>query len=166
MPSPAITLIAALDSKRAIGQDNALPWHIPQDLQRFKALTRGKPLIMGRKTAESLGRALPHRANIVLSRSNASPFEGMVVAPTVDQALALAGSAPEVMIVGGGQVYELFLPRAQVLRLTWVDTQVERPDAYFPELEPGQWVETFREEHSPSVGQPLRFRFVDYRRIG
>lgn len=163
--SPRIALIAALDTRQAIGQDNALPWKISEDLKRFKALTWGKPIVMGRKTAQSLGRALPGRSNIVLSGHQSPPFEGMRVARNPAEALALAGPAPEVMVIGGGQVYGLFLPLAHVLHLTWVDTEVERPDAYFPAIDMEDWEEVRREEYGPTPTQPLAFRFVDYQRV-
>lgn len=165
-PSPRVTLIAALDSHRAIGQDNQLPWHLPKDLKRFKELTRGKPVIMGRKTAQSLGRPLPHRVNIVLSGSTRAPFDGARMAHSPAHALDLAGDAPEVMIIGGGQVYSLFLPLATLIRLTWVDTVVEGPDAHFPEFASGEWAEVSREECLPDDSHPFAFRFIDYMSLG
>lgn len=164
MTTSSITLIAALDSHRAIGRGNTLPWRIPEDLKRFKALSKGKPVIMGRKTAESLGRALPLRTNIVISRKGTLPFEGMLSASTAGEALRLAGDAPEVVIIGGGQIYSMFMPIANRLRLTWVDTVVPDADAFFPAVDMRQWTEVFRENHSATPEQPLSFHFVDYDR--
>lgn len=134
-----ISLIAALDRNHAIGRGNALPWHLPEDLKRFKALTLGKPILMGRKTAESLGRALPGRTNLVLTRSGQVPFAGMTAVASLDQALQHCGDAPELMVIGGGEVYALALPLAQVMYLTHVETEVAGADAWFPAFDPAQW---------------------------
>lgn len=162
MTQLSLTLIAALDSHRAIGRGNDLPWSIPEDLKRFKALTNGKTVIMGRKTAQSLGRALPWRKNVVLSREGTVPFAGMHPAKTVDEALGLAGKADEIMVIGGGEIYSLFLPQANRLRLTWVDTVVEGADAFFPDFDEQEWMEVGREFHPASAQQPLAYAFVDY----
>jgi len=112
-----ISLIAALDRRRAIGRDNDLPWRLPDDLKRFKALTLGKPVLMGRKTAESLGRALPGRLNLVLTRRSGVPFDGMQAVASVDEAIAIAEAqgADELCVIGGGEVYALTLDRADML---------------------------------------------------
>ena len=162
MTTPSITLIAALDSNRGIGKGNTLPWAIPDDLKRFKALTNSKPVIMGRKTAESLGRALPWRRNVVLSRQGTVPFAGMHAATSLEQALDVAGSADEIMVIGGGEIYTMFLPLASRMRLTWVDTVVEGADAFFPDFADEDWLEVGREFHPTSAQQPLAFCFVDY----
>lgn len=164
MTTPSITLIAALDANRGIGKGNALPWSIPDDMRRFKALTNGKPVIMGRKTAESLGRALPWRRNVVLSRQGTVPFPGMHPATSIEQALEVAGPAEEIMVIGGGEIYAMFLPLASRLRLTWVETVVEGADAFFPEFSEEEWLEVGREFHPTSATQPLAFCFVDYLR--
>ena len=119
-----ISLVAALDHLRAIGRDNDLPWRLPDDLKRFKALTLGKPVLMGRRTAESLGRALPGRLNLVLTRSGRVPFEGMQAVASVDEAVRIAveQGSEELCVIGGGEVYALTLGRADVLHLTEVDT--------------------------------------------
>ena len=115
-----VSLVAALDRQRGIGRGNDLPWRLPDDLKRFKALTLGKPVLMGRRTAESLGRALPGRTNLVLTRGGQVPFEGMRAVGSIDEAVAVAraGGAQELCVIGGGEVYALALPRADVLRLT------------------------------------------------
>ena len=114
-----LSLIAALDHQRAIGRGNALPWQLPDDLKRFKALTLGKPILMGRKTAESLGRALPKRRNLVLTRSGRVPFDGMEAVASIDAArgLAHADGADELCVIGGAEIYALALPLADVLHL-------------------------------------------------
>ena len=162
----ALVLVAALDRNRAIGKDNALPWHLPDDLRRFKALTLGKPLLMGRKTAESLGRALPGRSNLVLTRTGRVPFDDMQSVETLEQALFVAElqQAGELCVIGGGEVFALALPRATRMHLTWVDTVVEGADAFFPRFDPGEWRETAREGHPGDARNAFAFEFVDYER--
>ncbi|MGH8073271.1 MAG: dihydrofolate reductase [Lysobacter sp.] len=163
----ALVLIAALDRNRAIGRGNALPWRLPDDLKRFKALTLGKPVLMGRKTAESLGRALPGRRNLVLTRSGEVPFEGMQAVASVDEALATArdDGAAELCVIGGGEVYALCLAQAPRMHLTHVDTVVEGADAFFPDLDPAQWHVVARESHAADAKHACAFEFVDYRRV-
>jgi dihydrofolate reductase len=156
-------LIAALDRNRAIGKDNALPWHLPDDLKRFKALTLGKPLLMGRKTAESLGRALPGRRNLVLTRSGCAPFVGMDAVASLDDALRIVGDE-EVMVIGGGDVFALTLPIASRMCLTHVDTFVAGADAFFPAFDATKWRVESREKHSPDAKHAFAFEFVDYAR--
>jgi dihydrofolate reductase len=161
-----VSLIAALDRNFAIGKGNALPWHLSDDLKRFKALTLCKPLLMGRKTAESLGRALPGRLNLVLTRSGRVPFDGMQSVETIEEALFVAGleQAGELCVIGGGEVFALALPQAARMHLTWVDTVVEGADAFFPRFDPGQWRETAREAHPADARNAFAFEFVDYER--
>ena len=156
-----IALIAALDRGRAIGRGGALPWHLPDDLRRFKALTLGKPVLMGRRTAESLGRALPGRENLVLTRSGRAPHAGMTVVPSLDAALEHAGDR-DLMVIGGGEVYALALPRAETLHLTHVDIEVAGADAYFPPLLPREWREFARTHHAADARHACAFDFVDY----
>jgi len=161
-----ISLIAALDRNFAIGKGNALPWHLSDDLKRFKALTLGKPLLMGRRTAESLGRALPGRLNLVLTRSGRVPFAGMQAVETLAEALFVAGleQAEELCVIGGGEVFALALPQATRMHLTWVDTVVEGADAFFPRFDPAQWRELSREAHPAGARNEFAFEFADYRR--
>jgi len=159
-----VHLVAAMDRQRAIGRGNALPWRLPDDLKRFKALTLGKPLLMGRKTAESLGRALPGRENLVLTGSGRVPFEGMRAVGSIEEAMALSAGAEALMVVGGGEVYTLTLPMASVMHLTLVDTAVEAADAWFPEFVLGEWIETAREHHAADDRHALAFDFVDLSR--
>lgn len=162
--NPTLTLIAALDDNRAIGRDNTLPWQLPEDLKRFKAKTMGKPLLMGRKTAESLGRALPGRLNLVLTRQGQAPFPGMVACATVEEALAHAKDVEEVMVIGGGDIYTLALPHASRLLLTHVHTSTDNADAFFPDFDPAQWVVTSEEHRAADDRHAMAFSFVDYER--
>lgn len=160
-----LSLIAALDRNNAIGLGGELPWHLPDDLRRFKALTLGKPVLMGSKTALAIGRALPRRANLVLTRGSVAPFAGQAVVHTLDEALACAGDA-ELAVIGGGEVYALALPRATALHLTWVDTAIAYADTYFPQVDVRIWVETEREHHPADARHAFAITFVDYRRVG
>lgn len=165
MPAPVtLSLLAALADDRAIGRGNDMPWHLPDDLARFKALTLGKPILMGRKTAQSLGRALPGRLNLVLTRSAQVPFAGMQAVADLDQALALAADsgAQELCIIGGGQVYAQLIDRADVLYLTRVHTTVPDADAFFPSFDPRHWKEVARRHHPVDESHSLAFDFVDY----
>lgn len=162
---PDIVLVVAMDHNRAIGRDNALLWHLPDDLKRFKALTLGKPVLMGRKTAESIGRALPGRRNLVLTRSGRVPFAGMEPVPSLEAALALAGTdhAQALCVIGGGEVYALALPDADRLHITHVDARIDGADAFFPAFDASEWTVTARESRTPDARHALGFEFVDYR---
>ncbi|PJJ97134.1 diacylglycerol kinase [Lysobacteraceae bacterium NML03-0222] len=161
--TPSLTLIAALNHDYVIGRDNQLPWRLPADLQRFKRLTLGKPVLMGRKTAQSLGRALPGRRNWVLTRSGQVPFAGMQALASLDEAWALAADTPELMVIGGGEIYRLTLPMATRLYLTWVDMPVADADAFFPQFDRALWRKTHSESFPAADGKPA-YRFVDYQR--
>lgn len=156
-----LRLIAALDRRFAIGLGNRMPWHLPDDLKRFKALTQGSPVLMGRKTAESLGRALPKRRNLVLSREHRVPFAGMESVASIDEAITLADT--EVLwVIGGGEVYQLCLDRAMTMALTHVDTELPEADAWFPEFDPSAWRVVNEAFHPPDAAHAFGFRFVDY----
>ena len=157
-----LSLLAALDREFAIGKDGDLPWHLPADLKRFKALTLDKPILMGRKTAESLGRALPGRRNLVLTRSGKVPFEGMEAIASLETALQAANTEPELWIIGGGEVFAETLPLASRMHLTWVHTVVEDADAFFPRFDPAQWTAVSREPHPADDRHAFPFEFVDY----
>lgn len=159
----SLVLVAALDRARAIGRGNQLPWRLPDDLKRFKALTLGHPVLMGRKTAQSLGRALPGRPNLVLTRSGQVPFEGMQAVASLDEAIARCEGGP-LMVIGGGEVYALALARADRLHLTHVDTEVAGADAFFPAFDAGEWLVESREAHAADDRHAHAFEFVDYRR--
>ncbi len=160
-----LSLIAALDRNRSIGRDNQLPWHLPDDLKHFKALTLGKPVLMGRRTAESLGRALPGRTNLVLTRQGSAPFAGMQAVATLDDALAIAAGeeAREVCVIGGGEIYRLLIARASDLYLTWVDTEVAA-DTHFPDVDTAVWSEGDSQLHGADERHAFAFRFVHYTR--
>lgn len=163
-----LVLIAALDRNHAIGRDNALPWRLSDDLKRFKALTLGKPLLMGRKTAQSLGRALPGRLNLVLTRSGEVPFAGMQAVGSTEQALqrAQADGAAELCVIGGGEIYALCLASAARMHLTRVDTEVEGADAFFPRFDSDEWRVESREAHAADERNEFDFEFIDYVRLG
>lgn len=158
---PRLTLVVAYAQNRAIGRDNALPWRLPGDLAHFKRTTLGAPIVMGRKTWESLGRPLPGRRNIVITRNAGYRAEGAEVAPDLDTALRDAGDAPEIFVIGGAQVYGLALPRAQRIVATEVHAEVEG-DAFFPALPAGQWREVSR--HPQAAENGYRYDFVEYLR--
>jgi len=161
-----VSLIAALDRNLAIGKGNALPWHLPDDLKRFKALTLGKPILMGRKTAQSLGRALPKRRNLVLTRSGQAPFDGMQAVASLDEAMDIAArDGDELCVIGGGEVYALALPMATHMHLTHVDTAVDGADAFFPAFEANQWCISASMMHAADSAHAFAFDFIDYARI-
>jgi dihydrofolate reductase len=160
-----LVLVAALDREHAIGKAGTLPWHLPDDLKRFKSLTLGKPLLMGRKTAQSLRRALPGRRNLVLTRSGQVPFDGMEAVASLEDALAIArrDGAGSLWVIGGGEIYGLCLPRATRMFLTHVDSTVEGADAFFPRFDRGGgWQVTHREAHAADGKHAHAFEFVDY----
>jgi dihydrofolate reductase len=159
-----IFLIAALDRNRAIGRGGAMPWHLPDDLKRFKALTLGKPVLMGRKTALAIGRALPGRRNLVLTRGGAALYAEQEAVVSLDAAIAAAGAA-ELMVIGGGEVYALALPRATRLHLTHVDCAVDDADAFFPDVDWSRWREVARTHHAADARHKFAFDFVDYERV-
>lgn len=151
-----VALIVAVSRNGVIGRDGALPWHLPEELQHFKRLTLGKPIIMGRLTWESLGRPLPGRPNIVISRSPDYEAPGALVVPDLEAALAhaslLLGADSEIMIIGGAQIYRAALPLADRIYRTRVDVEVAG-DTVFPELDPTAWrVIESRSQSSPASG--------------
>lgn len=156
-----IVIIAALSSNRVIGRDNDLPWRISADLKRFKALTTGHSIVMGRKTWDSIGFPLPKRRSIVLTRDAEFAAPGAEVVHTVDDALAAAGEDDDVFIIGGAQIYTLTLPRATHLELTHVDAEIAG-DTFFPEVDWSQWQEVASE--SGPADADLPYRFVTYAR--
>lgn len=164
-----IGLIAAMAENRVIGRGNALPWHISADLRNFRRLTLGKPIVMGRKTFESLGKPLPGRANIVITRNPASrpSFRpgGVTVCHDIDGALAaareIAGSsgADEIMVIGGAEVYAATLPAADRLYLTLVDAEFDG-DAFFPAFDPAAWTEVARDRHEADAPDSPAYSFI------
>lgn len=134
-----ISLIVAHDEQRVIGYENGMPWHLPGDLKYFKEQTMGKPIIMGRKTFESIGKPLPGRRNIVITRNNSYSAEGVEIVASLDEALSLVGNVPEIMIIGGEQIFRLALPIADRLYVTVIHYSF-KGDTFFPEYE-GEFVE-------------------------
>jgi dihydrofolate reductase len=159
---PLVSLVAAVAANGVIGSGNALPWHLPEDLRRFKAITLGHPVIMGRKTYESIGRPLPGRRNIVVSRNAAFVATGCETAASLEAAIAAcAGSAEEIFVIGGAQLYAEALPRARRLYLTEIRREFPG-DARFPEFDRKDWCETARETHRS--GEGLEYDFAVYER--
>lgn len=158
-----VSIIAAMDRNRLIGNNNQLPWHLPADLAHFKKLTIGKPIIMGRKTFESIGRPLPGRTNIVLTRAETFQAEGVLVANSLRQALEHAAVADEAMIIGGSAIYELALPRADRLYITYVENSYQG-DAWFPEIDSAKWEIVAIEQHAADQENLSAMKFVTYQR--
>lgn len=161
----SVALIAALANNRVIGRDNDLPWRLPQDLKRFKALTMGKVIMMGRRTFESIGRALPGRDNFVVTRNRSFEAPGCRLFADIDAAIAAAADR-DLMVIGGAEIYAQTISLAQRLYLTWVDAQIEG-DALFPEFDEKQWRVLGEQQHSRDARHEFAYRFVDYqRRVG
>jgi len=158
-----VSIIAAMDRDRLIGNKNQLPWHLPADLAHFKRVTMGKPVIMGRKTFESIGRALPGRTNIIITRSGDFHADGVVQAHSLQQALGLVSDQDEAMIIGGGSIYQQALPVADRLYLTYVENSFEG-DAWFPVFDKGQWRVIAEEQHAADEKNKDDYRFVTYQR--
>lgn len=160
---PEITIISALADNRVIGIDNTLPWYLPADLIHFKNYTMGKPMIMGRKTWESLPGILPGRPHIVITRDLNYDAGQATVVHSLEQAISTASNNEEVMIVGGANLYQQALEIAHKMLLTEIHTQVEG-DTYFPGFEQPPWQETERETHQSDSANPYAYDFVTYRK--
>lgn len=163
-PRTELVIIAALARDRGIGIDNRLPWRLRRDLMRFRQTTMGHPIIMGRKTWESLGRPLPGRRNIVVSRDPAYHAAGAELACSVDAALALARRAERAFVIGGAQIYAAALPLADRLMLTEVDA-LSDADVHFPAWSPTEFREVSREHHPADSENEYPVDFVEYRRV-
>ena len=163
-----VALIVAVADNQVIGHMNALPWHLPADLAHFKRQTMGKPILMGRKTFESIGRPLPGRTNIVITRDESYTAEGVRVVNSLDEAISLAedialiDGAEQLVVSGGAQIYEAALEQAERIYFTRVHTN-PFGDAYFPELDGVRWQETARESHDAEGDQPA-YTFLEYTR--
>lgn len=158
---PRIALVAALARNGTIGAGNALPWRLAEDLRHFKALTLGHPIVMGRRTFESIGRPLPGRRNLVVSRNRAFAAAGCEVHASLQGAIAACGAADVLFVIGGAQVYAQALPLARCLHLTEIDADFPG-DVRFPEFDRREWIESSRERHRAEAG--FDFDFVTYRR--
>lgn len=160
-----ISMIAAVDRAHGIGRDNALPWKLPADMARFKSMTMGAPVIMGSKTAQSLGRALPGRGNIVLTRTGKAPFKGMHAVSSPMEALSAANGASEAWIIGGGEIYTLFLPLADRLVMTFVDHEIPGADAFFPQLHERDWMPVSHARYGKDDQHAHDFCFIEFERV-
>lgn len=158
-----ISLVVAMANKRVIGKDQQMPWHMPADLAHFKKVTLGHPIIMGRKTYESIGRPLPGRQNIVVTRQNIT-IDGCDIAHSLDEALSIVNNKEQIMIIGGGVLFLEALPIAQRLHLTLIDLDVEG-DTFFPEWNPDEWQMISEEAHAADSKNPYDYRFITLERI-
>ena len=159
--SASLTIVVATDRQGGIGINNALPWHLPEDLAFFKRMTSGRAIIMGRKTFDSIGRPLPNRRNIVVTRNADWSHAGVETAHSLSEAIELAGSG-EVCIIGGAQIYAEALPHTQRLIVTEID-KVFNCEAFFPRIDPNEWKEVSRESHH-SDKNGFDYAFVTYER--
>ena len=158
-----ISFVAAMGKNKVIGKNNSLPWTMPADMKRFKELTMNKPIIMGRKTYESIGKPLPKRTNIIITRDENYEAEGCIVAHSVEEALNVAKNSEEVMVIGGSQIYKLFFPMANKIYLTIIEHDFEG-DAYFPKYDVIEWKETDYEEHEKDAENPYDYIFLTLER--
>jgi dihydrofolate reductase len=163
-----VAFLAAMDRNLVLGDEKGIPWHLPADLKRFRRLTLGKPIVMGRTTFEHIGRPLDKRVNIVLSRRPEFQPEGVLVARSMDEAVRLAGDVPELVVIGGGEVFGAALPLVSRMYLTFVDGEFAGT-AYFPEavpMSPGAaWVETLREAYPADDRNPFPHQYVVVDRV-
>jgi len=159
-----IAIVVAMAANRVIGRDNRLPWRLPADLRHFKRVTLGKPILMGRKTYESIGRPLPERTNIVVTRDHAYVAPGCVVVHSIESALKAADGHEEVMVIGGTDFYWQLLPKADRIYLTLVHEEFEG-DALFPELNVGEWREVERTDCEPDEKNPWPYSFIRLERV-
>lgn len=156
-----LSLIVAVSSNGVIGVNNTLPWHLPEDLKRFRALTTGHHIIMGRKTYESLGRLLPDRTTVIVTRNPDYQVKGALTAPSLEAAIACCKGDDEAFLIGGAELYAVGLLLAERLYVTEIHAEYAG-DTFLPALDPGQWQETCREAHVSGGG--LKFSYVNYKR--
>jgi dihydrofolate reductase len=159
-----VSMIVAASANNVIGDDGSLPWHLSEDLRRFKEITMGKPMIMGRLTYESIGKALPGRRSIVLTRQADYKPEGVEVVSTPEAALKLAGDADEVMVIGGGEIYRQFLPMTDRIYLTRVHTEFDG-DTFFPEIREDEWRIVSSQPLPPNDERPFSISFQTLERV-
>lgn len=161
---PQLCLIVAMAQNRVIGINNTLPWHISADLKHFKALTMGNAMLMGRKTFESIGKPLPGRTSVIVSRDQSYHIAGCKTAHSVEDALALCQEQEKIFVIGGAEIYQLALPYVSYMYITEIQKEVIG-DAYFPELNPTEWREIKRQKQVQTTPEPLSYHFVEYQRI-
>ncbi len=159
-----VALVVAADEEGGIGRGGGLPWHLPADLKHFRTLTMGKPVIMGRRTWESIGRPLPGRRNIVVSRQPSVQAPGCEVVGSLAEALQRVDDAAEVCIIGGAEIYRLALPLADIIHLTRVHARVEA-DTFLPPLDPQEWRLRSREEHAADERHAYPYSFITLDRV-
>ena len=157
-----VSIVVAISQNHAIGKDNKLLWYLPNDLKHFKTITTGHTVIMGRKTYESVGKPLPNRRNIIITRQNIT-IEGCEVVSSIEAALALCADEAEVFIVGGAEIYRQSLHLTDRIYLTIVHKEFDG-DSYFPEIEANVWKETAREDHEPDIKNSLPYSFITFER--
>jgi len=160
-----VSLIVAVGLRDEIGKAGKMPWHLPEDLKHFKRHTLGKPVLMGRKTLEAIGRPLPERRNLVLTRDAAFHASGCETVTSLDAAIAAVGPVPELMVIGGGEIYRLAWSRADRVYLTRIHADVEGADTFFPKLEATEWREVSREDHRAGAKNPYDYSFITYDRL-
>lgn len=158
-----ISIIAGMDENRLIGQGNRLPWRLPADMKHFRQHTLDKPVVMGRKTFESIGKPLPKRTNIILTRDPKYQAEGGIITHSIEEVLEAASGSQEIMIIGGAAIYELFLPRTDRLYLTYIHGCFEG-DIYFPAFDLANWQEIKRVNHQADKKNPHPYSFLFLRR--
>ena len=163
MKKPEIAIVVAMAKNRTIGINNTLPWRIPADLQHFKTLTMGHHMIMGRKTFESIGRPLPGRTTVVVTRARNLKIDGCIVAHSLQEAVAACASDPQIFVVGGADIYAQALGLTGTLYVTEIQQDVAG-DAWFPEFDRSEWQEMSREAHHQETPQALDYHFVEYQR--
>jgi dihydrofolate reductase len=157
----SLSIIVAMARNRTIGVNNTLPWRCPEDLKHFKALTMGHHMIMGRKTFDSIGKPLPGRTTVVVTRDRNLKIDGCLVAHSLEEAIAACAGDKEVFVVGGAELYQQAMPLMDTLYITEIQQDVEG-DAHFPEFDQSAWQETSREMRSQETPQPLEYHFVTY----
>lgn len=160
-----ITLIAAAAENNALGKDNQLVWHLPDDFKRFKKLTSGHHIIMGRKTLESMNGPLPNRTNIVITRKEDYTYEGCTIVHSLEEALKACPQNEEVFVIGGGEIYKQALEIADKIELTRVHTTIEDADTFFPEIDKGKWQLTEEEYHPKDEKHKFDFTYRTYLNI-
>ncbi len=158
-----VSLIVAIDENNGIGRNNQLPWHLPADLKHFKSLTTGHPIIMGRKTFDSIGKALPGRRNIVISRQKDLKIAEAEVSHSLKEALELCKEADDVYVIGGAQIFDDALPLADVLYLTQIHHNFDA-DTFFPEIDKTQWTEAENIRHEPDEKNAYSYSFIKYKK--
>ena len=163
-PRSCISLIVAMSNNRVIGINNTLPWHLPADLKHFKSLTMGHHIVMGRKTYESIGKPLPGRTSVVITRSVDNATPGVVVANSLEAAIAACGNDEEIFVIGGAELYRQAINLADRIYLTEIDAFISG-DAYFADLDPAVWQETARDSHAPDEKNIYPYPIVTYNRI-